>query len=77
MARGRDGAIGSRFSHDSLLVNYPFAKILCNRMFHLLLNALLPMTIRDISNNLKLYRAEIFKSLEIDQPTLQPMWRRV
>ena len=35
IARGRDGAIGSRFSHDSLLINYPFFKIFCNRSFHL------------------------------------------
>jgi glycosyltransferase involved in cell wall biosynthesis len=54
IARGRDGAIGSRFSHESLLINYPFFKILCNRAFHLLANILLPVRMRDISNNLKL-----------------------
>jgi SAM-dependent methyltransferase len=68
IARGRDGAIGSRFSHASLLINYPFFKILCNRAFHLLANILLPVRMRDISNNLKLYKAEIFKSIEIEQP---------
>lgn len=68
IARGRDGAIGSRFSHESLLVNYPFFKIFCNRSFHLLANFLLPVRMRDISNNLKLYKAEILKSLEIEQP---------
>ncbi|MCC6857572.1 MAG: glycosyltransferase [Bryobacterales bacterium] len=65
VAEGCDGAIGSRFSHESLLVNYPFVKILCNRAFHLLLNLLLPTHVRDISNNLKLYRAEILKNLQI------------
>jgi SAM-dependent methyltransferase len=68
VARGHDGAIGSRFSQESLLINYPFLKIVCNRGFHLLANILLPVHMRDISNNLKLYRAEIFKSLQIDQP---------
>ncbi len=68
IADGRDGAIGSRFSHESLLVNYPFSKILCNRIFHLLANMLLPVKMRDISNNLKLYRAEIFKNVDIQQP---------
>jgi dolichol-phosphate mannosyltransferase len=64
---GHDGAIGSRFSHDSLLVNYPFSKILCNRVFHLFLNLLLPCHVRDISNNLKVYRSEILKTLPIEQ----------
>ena len=66
IAQGHDGAIGSRFSHDSVLLNYPFFKILCNRSFHFLVNIFLPLRIRDISNNLKLYRAEILKSLNIE-----------
>jgi len=68
IARGHDGAIGSRFSNESLLINYPFTKIVCNRAFHLIANSLLPGHVRDISNNLKLYRAEIVKTLQIDQP---------
>lgn len=68
IAGGGDGAIGSRFSHDSLLINYPFAKIFCNRSFHILANLLLPIHVRDISNNLKLYKAEILKNIEIEQP---------
>ena len=66
--RGRDGAIGSRFSHESLLINYPFFKILCNRSFHLLANILLPVRMRDISNNLKLYKSEILRTVDIEQP---------
>ena len=68
VAAGHDGAIGSRFSHESLLINYPFLKIVCNRAFHALANLLLPVHMRDISNNLKLYRAEILRELDIDQP---------
>jgi SAM-dependent methyltransferase len=67
VADGYDGAIGSRFSHESLLINYPFFKILCNRSFHVMANLLLPQHVRDISNNLKLYRADILKSTEIEQ----------
>jgi len=67
VATGKDGAIGSRFSHESLLINYPFFKILCNRGFHVIANALLPHKVRDISNNLKLYRAEILKEITIEQ----------
>jgi dolichol-phosphate mannosyltransferase len=68
VASGRDGAIGSRFSYDSVLINYPFPKILCNRAFHWLVNLTLLPHVRDLSNNLKLYRAEILKSLDIEEP---------
>jgi dolichol-phosphate mannosyltransferase len=67
VAEGYDGAIGSRFSSESALVRYPFFKILCNRGYHLLLNLLLGKRVRDISNNLKLYRAEILKNLKIEE----------
>ncbi len=67
VAEGCDGAIGSRFSSESALVRYPFFKILCNRGYHLLLNLLLGKRVRDISNNLKLYRAEILKNLNIEE----------
>jgi len=68
LAKGVDGAIGSRFTHDSVMLNYPFFKILCNRAFHLLAKLLLLPEIHDISNNLKLYKAEIFKNLDLQQP---------
>jgi len=67
IAAGHDGAIGSRFSHESVLINYPFLKIFCNRGFHLLVRLFLHR-VRDISNNLKLYRADILKAIEIDEP---------
>jgi dolichol-phosphate mannosyltransferase len=68
VAAGRDGAIGSRFSHDSILVHYPFAKVVANRGFHLLARLALRRPLRDISNNLKLYRADILRDLEITRP---------
>ncbi len=68
IAAGRDGAIGSRFSYESVLINYPFFKIFCNRSFHLLVNLTLLNHVRDVSNNLKLYRSEILKELEIEEP---------
>lgn len=68
VAEGHDGAIGSRFSHDSVLVNYPFAKLVCNRLCHLLIKLFLVDSARDISNNLKLYRSDIFKNMEISSP---------
>jgi dolichol-phosphate mannosyltransferase len=68
IAAGHDGAIGSRFTHESVMLNYPFPKIISNRGFHALVNLLLPVRVRDSSNNLKLYRAEILKELEIEDP---------
>jgi SAM-dependent methyltransferase len=68
VAQGHDGAIGSRFSYESVLINYPFAKILCNRAFHWLVNITVLPRVRDISNNLKLYRTEILKTQTIDEP---------
>lgn len=67
VAEGCDGAIGSRFSCESALVHYPLPKILCNRGYHLILNLLLGKQVRDISNNLKLYRADILKDITIEE----------
>jgi SAM-dependent methyltransferase len=68
VASGRDGAIGSRFSHESILVNYPLPKIVANRAFHLLLRPFLGQRVRDVSNNLKLYRRELVGELDIREP---------
>ena len=68
VAEGKDGAIGSRFSHQSILVNYPLAKILANRAFHMLLRPFLGRRVRDVSNNLKLYRQDVVRELEITEP---------
>ena len=67
VADGHDGAIGSRFSSESALIRYPFLKIVANRTFHWILNLLLGKRIRDLSNNLKLYRADILKNLDIEE----------
>jgi hypothetical protein len=67
IAEGYEGAIGSRFTHESVMVNYPFPKILCNRIFHLLVNFALPCRVHDISNNLKLFRSQILKDISIKE----------
>src|SRR5262249_32065171 len=67
VAEGYDGAVGSRFSYESVLINYPFFKIVCNRGFHVLVRLFLHK-VRDISNNLKIYRTEILKELQIEEP---------
>jgi SAM-dependent methyltransferase len=64
---GKDGAIGSRFSRNSILIRYPFAKMVFNRALHLLVKIFLT-DVRDVSNNLKLYRADIAKGIDIQSP---------
>ena len=65
-AAGADVVLGSRFSRSSVLINYPIQKILCNRSFHLLLNLIFRRKMRDVTNNLKLMRREVVKSLDLE-----------
>jgi dolichol-phosphate mannosyltransferase len=67
-AKGSDVVIGSRFSRHSVLLNYPFQKILANRGFHALAQLLFRRRFRDLTNNLKLMRREIADALELTQP---------
>ena len=63
---GADIAVGSRFSRESVLLNYAFTKILANRGFHILANLLLGEHFRDATNNLKLMRKEVLNSLVLE-----------
>ncbi len=65
---GYDVVVGSRFSRHSVLLNYPFAKIVCNRGFHALAQILLRRRFRDLTNNLKLMRREVVERLQLTQP---------
>ena len=65
-AAGADVVLGSRFSRSSVLINYPLQKILCNRLFHLLLHVVFRRKMRDVTNNLKLLRREVVKSLDLE-----------
>ena len=67
VADGSEGAMGSRFSHDSILVNYPLPKILANRLFHFLLRRVTHLPVRDVTNNLKLYPREVVEELTISE----------
>jgi SAM-dependent methyltransferase len=68
LVRGADGAVGSRFTKESIMINYSFLKMLGNRCFHLLANLMLPCRVHDISNNLKLFRAEVLEAFQIEEP---------
>ena len=67
-AEGYDVVIGSRFSRHSVLLNYPFLKILANRAFHIIAVVLFGQRIRDVTNNLKVIRREVIQDLRLRQP---------
>ena len=67
-ARGDQVVLGSRFSRESVLINYPLMKIACNRSFHLLLMLLFRRRLRDVTNNLKLLSREVADQFEIEAP---------
>jgi len=64
-ADGADVAMGSRFSRESVLLNYAFTKILVNRGFHILANILFRKHFRDVTNNLKLMKHEVASRLRL------------
>jgi dolichol-phosphate mannosyltransferase len=67
-AEGHDVVVGSRFSRHSVLLNYPFWKIVANRGFHLLAQLILLRRFRDLTNNLKLMRREVVEQLDLVEP---------
>jgi dolichol-phosphate mannosyltransferase len=68
-AEGADVVFGSRFSRHSVLINYPFGKILANRFFHVLANLAIRLgSLRDVTNNLKLMRGDLARQLVVSEP---------
>jgi SAM-dependent methyltransferase len=67
-AEGHDVVVGSRFSRHSVLLNYPFQKIIANRGFHVLAQLMLRRRFRDVTNNLKLMRREVVDDLQLSDP---------
>jgi dolichol-phosphate mannosyltransferase len=64
--QGADVAIGSRFSRESVLLNYPFTKIIANRVFHIIARILFWRYLRDLTNNLKLMKQEVARNLNLE-----------
>jgi SAM-dependent methyltransferase len=67
-AAGHDVVVGSRFSRHSVLLNYPYQKIIANRGFHVLAQLMLRRRFRDVTNNLKLMRREVVDDLRLSEP---------
>lgn len=67
-ADGHAVVVGSRFSRHSILLNYPFQKIVANRGFHVLAKLLFRGDFRDLTNNLKLLRRDVVDRLDLREP---------
>jgi dolichol-phosphate mannosyltransferase len=65
---GYDVVVGSRFSRHSVLLNYPFQKVIANRGFHTIAQLVLRRRFRDLTNNLKLMRREVVERLILEEP---------
>jgi SAM-dependent methyltransferase len=64
--KGNDVVMGSRFSRESVLINYPIQKIICNRVFHVLASILFHYRVRDFTNNLKLLKRDVVENLDLE-----------
>lgn len=62
---GFDGAVGSRFLNNHSLVKYPLTKKIANRAYHFLLRSMLGLKLKDVTNNFKLYKKEVFDNIEL------------
>jgi glycosyltransferase involved in cell wall biosynthesis len=58
-----DGVIGSRFIEGGKLVGYPSLKRVMNRLFHGIVKTLFNIKQNDLTNNFKLYKANILRSI--------------
>jgi hypothetical protein len=68
-AEGAEVVLGSRFSRHSVLINYPFGKIVANRSFHVVANLAIRFGHkRDVTNNLRLMHGELARRLVITEP---------
>jgi hypothetical protein len=74
-AAGYPVVLSSRFSWESILINYPLMKILCNRSFHLLRMLLLRRRPSYVTDNLKLLSREVVDNPRSRLRGLLPMRR--
>jgi len=62
---GKEAIIGSRFLKDSKLIGYPKSKWIANRFYHFIVRLFLGISQRDVTNNFKLYKYNIFKKIPL------------
>ena len=66
---GYDAVFGSRFSGGGFVKDYPFPKLVLNRLANWIIKAIFRLEYDDLTNAFKLYRRETLKGLE---PYLAP-----
>ena len=67
MVDGYDLAVGSRFTPKSLLRNYPYQKLVANRGFSAVSRILSWKNFHDVTNNCKIMRGDLYRSLTLVQ----------
>lgn len=60
---GYDGVFGSRFIEGGQLVGYPSNKKIMNRLWHFIVRRLFHIKQKDLTNNFKLFKANIVRKL--------------
>ncbi len=61
---GYDCVFGSRFIRGSIVEDYPWLKLILNRIFNLLIRAMFGLRYNDVTNAFKMYRAEVLQGLK-------------
>jgi dolichol-phosphate mannosyltransferase len=63
--QGYDGVIGSRYIDQGRLVNYPIIKKIANRTYHFFVRLIFGIKQKDLTNNFKLYKREVFENIPL------------
>jgi dolichol-phosphate mannosyltransferase len=69
LEEGYECVFGSRFMHDSRLIDYPPHKLLLNRCANFFIKFLFRLRLNDITNAFKCYRREVIEAM---QPLISP-----
>jgi dolichol-phosphate mannosyltransferase len=69
LQEGYECVFGSRFARDSRVVDYPFHKLILNRLGNWMIQALFRLPYNDLTNAFKCYRTEVIRGM---QPLISP-----
>ena len=58
-----DAVFGSRFTKKSKVIDYPFKKLVLNRIFNLIVQILFLNKYNDYTNAFKIYKAKAIKNI--------------
>ena len=69
LQQGYECVFGSRFVRNSRVIDYPFHKLILNRLGNWMIQALFRLRFNDLTNAFKCYRAEVIRGM---QPLISP-----